>query len=121
MREIKFRAWDSHSNEMIANEHLTVVSGKAAYSMEDGVPYVTPDIELMQFTGLQDKNGKDVFKDDLLKSGRTGLLYRVIWDDDKAAFTSLCVDPKRDFRMDPYSWGDAEIVGNIHESPEPLK
>ncbi len=119
MREIKYQAWDKASKTMIL-DYAHLRSNGELWVTQFHERMDSPDLVLRQYTGLKDKNGVEIYEDDLLKSGRTGLLYHVFWDDDKSAFTSLCVDPKRDFRMEPYSWGDAEKVGNIHENPELL-
>lgn len=58
MREIKFRAWDKRNKVMLHSKEL------------DGFFKVFPGSEneiLMQYTGLKDKNGKEIYEGDILK------------------------------------------------------
>ena len=71
MREIKFRAW--HKD----NKHMHVVHGlswsfdaimKVMIDLDSRTVYVvtSDEVELMQFTGLVDRNGKEVYEGDIL-------------------------------------------------------
>lgn len=63
MREIKFRVWDSEKKKIVPIQRHSFKTGK---SMPYGwnVEYIFDD--LMQYTGLKDKNGKEIYEGDIL-------------------------------------------------------
>jgi len=61
MREIKFRAW--HNGKMI--QGVGVYEGTAIIDINEDSPYLWT-AEVMQFTGLHDKNGKEIYEGDIL-------------------------------------------------------
>jgi len=68
MREIKFRAWDKNKKVMTFVGELAWLVG-GLHFMDAGAcqGFIDKDAELMQFTGLKDKNGKEIYEGDLIK------------------------------------------------------
>lgn len=72
----------------------------------------------MQFTWLLDKNGKEIYRWDILQSTRPAAMkYKVIRDDEVAWF--LFEDEFQAW-FSPYGRKDVTIIGNIYENPELL-
>jgi len=131
MREIKFRAWDKASKRMILPEYsdwedfMIEPDGTVSSSYESGgySPYRSKsrvDYEIMQYTGLKDKNGKEIYEGDLIKFDDTniGFIDCEEWTEFFIHWISEpdCTDYARDF----YRISRAEVIGNIHENPELL-
>ena len=140
MREIKFRAWHipedkDDSGFMFAVRRIdfdrmnTGDPAKFVIYMdhdeptEEGVEY--PDIwfwgdgvELMQYTGLHDKNGKEIYEGDIVVDSWKHVKGKVEWHDKKPKF---CIHVGRS-RID-LEWQTSlvEIIGNIYENPEMIQ
>lgn len=112
-REIKFRAWNGE--EMFEN----------VQNIEFGA-FLGGDYEVMQFTGLKDKNGKEIYEGDLVKSGN-GRIWMVEFGDwtytelrqesDQYGFF-LRGEDDNTIAVTGAPYG--EIIGNIYENPELL-
>ena len=124
-RIIKFRLWDSY-NKCFTKYHSFGGFVNPIKSGEDTVELAhLAGYELMQFTGLTDKNGKEIYEGDLVKANTpysTNDLKQVIWDDKRAGFYLKCdfvaYDPKNLYKMSAFKM---EVVGNIYENPKLLK
>ncbi|VNS96179.1 YopX protein [Streptococcus pneumoniae] len=96
---------------------------------ENGLPddrdiycYNPDEIELMQSTGLKDKNGKEVFIGDIVKCTR-GCLHEVYLEKEYGG-TFIGGMPSIYLKglLSGYAWTeDEEIIGNVYENPELLE
>ena len=128
-REIKFRAWDNQENKWFKptfeaysgslEELLLSMSGRLTIRTLDGVADEStfPDrFELVQFTGLLDKNGVDIYEGDLLSFGRD--VIEILWWD--AGFHVQIVGHKLPMGKMFEIHQRGEVIGNIYENPDLL-
>ena len=124
MREIKFKVFFKNTNEMTPPFIGDIDFDGCWYKLRDFFNkelYTEDDVDVMQFTGLLDKKGKEIFEGDIIRrlDGRTDV---VVFD--QGMFTTKENDwdlrwlvNHRILELDE----DIEIIGNIHENPELLK
>lgn len=105
MREIKFRVWNKQY------KHKDGPLGKMEYGLEVGKNSIFHDGILMQFTGLLDKNDKEIYEGDLL-GGDGHKTYRV----DYSAPSFFMVNVKDYYDWSPRFSQVLEIIGNIYEN-----
>ena len=124
----KFRAWHNELGRMMSISDMWFnVDSLGEIGLNDAVmnDYITvsPDeIELMQSTGLKDKNGKEIFEGDIVDyKGRKAVIK---WHGSYASFIYRFVDePKeRVSEWDPLflAYYHFEVIGNIYENKELL-
>lgn len=129
MREIKFRAWDKLDNEWCAID--------MAYSDATQGPISKPTVfngrnqcVIMQYTGLKDRHGKDIFEGDIVKAKHpddyeNDRTEKAIVVFDAPSFYAKYIDDSLNkfvrggsgFILKPQN----EVIGNIYENPELLE
>lgn len=68
MREIKFRAWDKKIKKWVNPDAISItLSGTPMAPDETWMEHNLADLALMQFTGLHDRHGKEIYEGDLVK------------------------------------------------------
>ena len=110
MREIKFRAWDIEMKVMLDWKDIEEQWRDEGYhpAILSGDHYVP-----MQFTGLHDKNGKEIWEGDIVRHH----MFHPTRIKDLHNFYDICRDIKR------YDWKpeSLEVIGNVYENPELLE
>lgn len=131
----KFRVWVKIGKRMVFSDDILAIDYEneeivtQQIYFENGLPddrdiycYNPDDIELMQSTGLKDKNGKEVFIGDIVKCTR-GCLHEVYLEKEYGG-TFIGGMPSIYLKglLSGYAWTeDEEIIGNIYENPELLE
>lgn len=119
----KYRAWDNWRKRISVVDRI-YIDTKGVRLYDDFGEYWRNfrDVELMQSTGLKDKNGKEVFVGDIIKCTR-GCLHEVYIEKEYGG-TYIGGMPAvylKDLR-EGYAWTEhEEIIGNIYENPELLE
>ena len=132
----RYRTWIKTEKRMFFSDDILAIDYEneeivtQQVYFENGLPddrdiycYKTDEIELMQSTGLKDKNGKEIFEGDILDyKGRKAL---VRWHGSYESFIYRFVDElqKRNTEWKPLylAYMKCEIIGNIYENPELLE
>lgn len=120
-KEIKFRVWDKTINYMDSRVRVSHFKGivEVLDSWSTWRELKNGEYELMQYTGLKDKNGVEIYEGDIVRSknGTLGLTneHVVEWNDFYKRFDPMGADESC-FNRD-----NCEVIGNIYESPELLK
>ncbi len=120
-REIKFRAWDSSFNKIIDEENRDYhiyLDGCLSDCMDTNL--FQSEYILMQFTGLKDKNGKEIYEGDLVCID--GIYIGVVKFDDAAYYFKSNQDTINNCWLHMFvSDVSYEVIGNIYENPELLE
>lgn len=110
MREIKFRAWDKEQTKMKKDFRFDEFNDVNDYFADN-------DFVFMQYTGLKDKNGKEIYEGDILSWGNN-VIAKVYYADDLAVFR-CSVKGTDEFDLFVFNQ-EASIIGNIYENKEVL-
>ena len=123
MREIKFRGVNIADGEWIYGSLVKV--GKDYYILEEGETEaheynIVADESIGQFTGLKNKNGKDIYEGDILEFKDGGIVY-VSWDVEYTGF--ILIDPtgyQETEGIGNWILENVEVVGNIFDNKKLL-
>jgi uncharacterized phage protein (TIGR01671 family) len=128
MREIKFRAWDMIVKTMYPILDLEEIYNGAKFIKNPYKLYddMFNDIVIMQYTGLKDKNGQEIYEGDITidKFNDMGIIK---WEESWACFYCEPLKNKNEIQTlatiniqheEYYNW---EVIGNIYENSELLK
>jgi uncharacterized phage protein (TIGR01671 family) len=131
MREIKFRAWDTQDKQMLfgfpnlENNHFYEIKG-SKYPRR-GTDFLV--LEIMQYTGLKDKNGKEIYEGDIIvvRTLQDSNAFDGVWNnaEQKPIPQVIEFDDKPYGAIMPsdsgYNPGYWEVIGNIYENKELLQ
>lgn len=122
-REIKFRVWDVENKEMLNVQELdfepTFYGGRIAIRPDQYSDYFdTEDMILMQYTGFNDRCGKEIYENDIVYVADEDENAIIEWDEETARFIIHFDGWIADF--DNYYGYELEVMGDIYNNPELL-
>lgn len=122
-REIKFRVWDVENKEMLNVQELdfepTFYGGRIAIRPDQYSDYFdTEDMILMQYTGFNDRCGKEIYENDIVYVAGEDENAIIEWDEQTARFIIHFNGWIQDF--DNYYGYELEVMGDIYNNPELL-
>jgi uncharacterized phage protein (TIGR01671 family) len=118
-REIKFRVWSKQHGMSPACSifDIQIMDAEGLTDMSQVV--------LMQYTGLHDKNDKEIYEGDIVRNIKTGKLYTINWH---GSYASYVYNDKAFHHKSTSDWGELylcymkfEVIGNIYDNPELLE
>jgi uncharacterized phage protein (TIGR01671 family) len=115
MREIKFRAWTEE--KMISPENMNGIGGEFYRGALEKHSDPIEDYVLMQYTGLKDRNGKEIYENDIIQFINSDAKYRIVWDDEDACWNAEYIggnSTRQALRNSSAKY--KEVVGNIYET-----
>lgn len=126
-REIKFRAWHKDLKKMFKIGQITLEKGTWNFEPNDrdfigmSIPY-QPSFVLMQYTGLHDKNGKEIYEGDIVQGlfadqEELEIKGQVIYSNGQASYIIIASN------NDEWELGyldNLEVISNIYDNPELL-
>jgi len=110
VREIKFRIWRKDPEIMTLNFGFATISHGALDYIRNQCK--SGSVVIMQYTGLKDKNGKEIYEGDILETPTPYGIEKILIDDIRDIYYE-----------EREGWGDIKlmtIIGNIYENPELL-
>ena len=122
MRDIKFRAWEKKLKEIIPVKNIDF---EAKMINKDSIWRKFDEIQLMQYTGLKDKNDKEIYEGDIVEItwayDKSIHKFKVYYDSENAYYSLKEIGRDDLDVLCGYSKEQIEIIGNIYENPNLLK
>lgn len=127
-KNIKFRAWHKEQKKMFEVLVLDMNSGEVfldGFTVEtqykgqiqrESMWISVDEVELMMYTGQQDKHGKDIYEGDIVNS--FNVADTIYWYEDNSSFYKRDKYDGESYSIESQYSNYREVIGNIYENPE---
>ena len=118
----KFRVWNTETNKMITNvKEMGVFALQSIYTIDEFLVIPTNEkYPLMQYTGLKDKNGVEIYEGDIIKYDFNELNYRIEFLNAEFIARRFYENIENLYPTE-FDYGkECEVIGNIYENKELL-
>ena len=137
-REIKFRVWDKYKKQMypissidydIFSQEIRIIAVGHRNGMctsynknHNSEKCDITALELMQYTGLHDKNGKEIYEGDIVVDKEDEVMGEITWNEEEASFYFSILYENVTYEEEKLNdWASVlEVIGNIYDNPELL-
>lgn len=137
-REIKFRIWDKYEKQMypissidydIFSQEIRIIAIGHKNGMctsynknHNSEKCDITALELMQYTGLHDKNGKEIYEGDIVVDKEDEVMGEITWNEEEASFYFSILYENGTYEEEKLNdWASVlEVIGNIYDNPELL-
>ena len=119
---MKLRTWDKKNKRWINLYELKFSKSGEIIAIVDihGSFYGLHQVILIQYTGLKDKNGIEIYEGDIVKLRNE--ICRIVWLDECACFALIANGETKPYTLyEQFSSSKPEVIGNIYENKDLLK
>lgn len=125
MNNLNFRIWDKTRNILCCGinnfefgflDNKQVIKYVILPAEPESIFLNSREFEIMQFTGLKDKNNKKIYEGDILLRAAAGYKYIVFWSTPDAAWMLKDQDGDCSIYLSDFNPKNLEIIGNIYEN-----
>lgn len=119
-REPKFKAWDKERKKIFDVISIDFEKREVCIKGHGIITWRSfDDCDLLEYTGLKDKNGKEIYEGDIVRAGSYKGIVK--WSNNYLDYRIYTIPEHCYFRLGEQNYNDIEVIGNIHQNPELLE